>query len=207
MYSERWSPGLRQGDIFGRVPYPLTRSAQRQRVSVTGGFAARAEDQELGHLVKTDHRYVMVLSHDCEFNEDKRLQFLVARVEELSAKLTPAELSLLKDGNDIEAASAAGKQVAVDIFFLDPYKGLFDAPMRVNFCTMSSFSMDLADEASRLKQAELLQEERVRLRRKLGYFFGRDTEDISDADKRPRSESEEERRRESRGPDQDPQGG
>jgi hypothetical protein len=161
----------------------------------------------VGQLVKTDHRYVMVLSHDCEFNEDKRLQFLVARVEELSAKLTPAELSLLRDGNDVEAASAAGKQVAVDIFFLEPCQGLFDAPMRVNFCTISSFSMDLADEASRLKQAELLHDERVRLRRKLGYFFGRDTEDIPDADKRPRSEIEEERRHQSRDPEERPQSG
>jgi hypothetical protein len=124
-------------------------------------------------------QYIAVVSHDCEFNEDKRKHFLVAKVEVLPHELSDEELGMLRLENDIERAGAA----ALDTFYLDPIEGVFDRPRRINFCTITPFSTESAEEVRLFKRAELDQTTRVQLRTKLGYFFARAAEDVPDDEK------------------------
>jgi len=181
VYSEKWSPGLRQGDLFGEVPFPFAKKSFAW--ITTGGLGQTLLPQSA--QVEAQPRYAMVLSHDCEFNEGKRTHFLVARVESLSKSLTSDELEALRAGNDVESAADQGRPVALDTFVVDPIEHVFAEFRRVNFAAAVSFPMDMTDYALDCKKAELLQEHRVRLRRKLSYFFGREADDIPEDDKKP----------------------
>jgi hypothetical protein len=127
--------------------------------------------------------YAMVVSHDCEFNEGKRDQFLAARTRHLDPRLTEEELEELRSGNNAAARAEAGEAVAIDTFYLDPLPGVFETPRIVDFCTMTPFPTKLVSDAAKLKLAELEHEERVRLREKLALFVGRTAEDISNDEK------------------------
>jgi hypothetical protein len=178
VYSDRWSPGLRQGDVLGEIPFPLPTKQGAQFVSTPGTFTGYELFPAMV-LVQAKMQYVAVVSHDCEFNEDKRKHFLVAKVEPLPHELKPEELEALRSENDIQARGAA----ALDTFFLDPIDGVFDRPRRINFCTVTPFPTSSAEQLISLKKAELDQPTRILLRTKLGYFFSRDAEDIPDEKK------------------------
>lgn len=67
MYSERWSPGLRQGDIIGPMPMPIMGS------DFTVGFRARSliapasGEADLTVTIPAAKVLATVISHDCEF--------------------------------------------------------------------------------------------------------------------------------------------
>jgi hypothetical protein len=126
----------------------------------------------------------MVISHDCEFNEGKRAQFLVARIERLPTT-TSAPVEDLLAANDLQVAAERGLSVWTDSFVLSPSVEVFgDAHhRRVNFCRVMSLPMKSQSEALTLKKAELEQSERERLRFKLAFFFGRQADDIPDEEK------------------------
>src|SRR5579862_7324579 len=133
MYSPRWSPGLRQGDVLGKINFPLPKSTIQWMVS--GGLAALPGGQPTAAVIQATPRFVAVVSHDCEFNEDKRLHFLVARIDDLGP-VSDEQIAFLRRGNDVEASAGEGREFPVDSFILDPLPGAFDKPMRINFCTI-----------------------------------------------------------------------
>src|SRR4051812_14341204 len=112
MYSDRWSPGLRQGDVLGKVFFPAL-GAQFQTVSTTasvvGGLSMPAIENV---LVKGEQRFAIVISHDCEFNEDKRNRLLLARLESVPGNLKEDQLIALRASNDVESRSQAKEKVA-----------------------------------------------------------------------------------------------
>jgi hypothetical protein len=182
VYCGRWSPGLRQGDIFGQVLFPLAVAKLRQ-TSQAGAWLA-GEDQATHALeMPAKHVYAVVISHDCEFNEGKRDQFLAARIRQLDPRLTEDQLQELRSGNEAAARAEAGETVAIDTFYLDPLPGVFDEPRLVDFCTITPFPMKVATAACTLKRAELEHEDRVRLREKLALFVGRTAEDVPEDQK------------------------
>jgi hypothetical protein len=177
MYSDRWSQGLRQGDVVGEIPFPLpTKTAT---FVASGGIAGYQLTPEMA-VVRTSPRYVAVVSHDCEFTEERRDHFLVARIESFPRNLNDDQLEEIKLGNDIIDASGKERRFALDTFYLDPCEGVFERPQRINFCTMTPFAMSSVETMRALKKAELDQPTRVLLRTKIGLFFARHAEDVPD---------------------------
>jgi hypothetical protein len=183
VYSNRWSGDrLRQGDVLGKVPFPLP-SQEDRLVGTQGAVTALIGAAEM-RLTQASPRYVAVISHDCEFNEGKRKHFLVARVENLRKDLTNEQLEELRRGNDVDESSKDERKFPVDTFYLDPIEGVFEEPQRINFCAVAAFETSSIGELRKLKKAELDQPTRVLLRAKLGFFFGRDAEDDFPDDER-----------------------
>jgi hypothetical protein len=181
MYAERWSPRLRQGDIFGEVDFPFSKAGYA-RVFDASSIAATGEQAIPTQLqIGCSRRFAIVTSHDCEFNERKRIHFLVARIETLSSGGLEAEqMEELRRGNDIAATSESGNPIALDTFFLEPLDGVFEEPQRVNFASITPFPMKAKTDLLKLKRAELQHEHRVMLREKLAAFFARVADDIPD---------------------------
>jgi hypothetical protein len=185
VYSARWSAQLRQGDVFGEIPLPLLKG--KEVWGFSGGLSG-TQQIPVQVQIPTPPRWVIVISHDCEFNEGKRTHFVVARIDSINPKTEPEDLELLKYANDYARSVAEKKEIPLDTFYLEPIEGAFDRPMRANFACLASLPMDYRDEALKLKHAELEHEQRVLFRRKVGVFFGRDADDVADADKRPAEE-------------------
>ena len=184
MYSQRWSPGLRQGDIFGEVAFPLTTAQLRQTTPASSWLAPGAGQTQVRAVeVPVKPVLAVVLSHDCEFNENKRDQFLVARTRGLDPRHTEDELDELRAGNRAEERAREGLPLALDTFFLEPLAGVFDAPRLVDFCTITAFPMTVCEEARQVKKAELEHEHRVLLREKVALFFSREADDVPDEEK------------------------
>jgi hypothetical protein len=181
LYSDRWSPGLRQGDVIGEIFFPSL-AAQVQTVTTTRSLIENVSGPIEVVQVGGDRRYGVVLSHDCEFNEAKRNRLLVARVEGMPGNLGEEEIEGLRASNDVRAVAAEGKDVdGVDSFVLDPIPGVFDELRIAAFTTATPFSMKMKDGFVSVKGAEMAHEHRVLFREKLAWFFGRHGEDIDDA--------------------------
>jgi hypothetical protein len=180
VYSATWSPGFRQGDVLGKLFFPNTGRLTVVSQGQLAGDVTPANDRQ---YVEAREYYVLVISHDCEFNEGKRTHFAVARIEPLASRLKADELELLRLGNDVERAAAENRNVPLDTFYLDPIQGIWGGPRRANLGVVTSYPMEIATRSDQFKKAELAHEHRVLLRRKLGVFFGRDAEDIPEAEK------------------------
>ena len=126
---------------------------------------------------------MIVLSHDCEFNEDKRSHFIVARIDSIDRRISAGDLAELEFGNDVQAAAREGRRIALDGFVLPANDQIMEGRFRVNFTAAASWPMRYADDALKLKRAELDHDARTLLRRKVAYFFGRDADDIPDDQK------------------------
>ncbi|HXH89847.1 MAG TPA: hypothetical protein VNI55_14705 [Gaiellaceae bacterium] len=156
------------------------------------GYSGASGSLPVQVQLPTPARLLVVLSHDCEFNERKRTHFVVARIESISAKTSEEELAAMQFANDYSAAVAAEARIPLDTYYLDPVPGAFEVPMRVNFACLASLPMETAADVLSVKRAELLHEERVKFRRKAGVFFGRDADDIPDEEKQPPPPREDE---------------
>jgi hypothetical protein len=186
VYSERWSPGLRQGDIVGPLALPLLGT----RFEVLGparSLTAATPPGPVGKiLIEGVEALAAVVSHDCEFNESKRNKLLVARLQRVQGNLTEAQLEAVWASNDVEARVESGQPIAaVDSFILAPLDGVYDEPQVVNFATTTPLPMAMKDDLLTAKKAEMGHDVRVLFRQKLAWFFGRDAEDIPDADRHP----------------------
>jgi hypothetical protein len=184
MYSERWSPGLRQGDIIGPMPMPIMGS------DFTVGFRARSliapasGEADLTVTIPAAKVLATVISHDCEFNEGKRNKLLVARLQGVQKNLTVEQRQALRDSNDVQAMSDAGLNVAgVDAFLFSPLVDVFDDEQVANFATITPLPMKMAEDLRAQKRAELDHETRVLFRLKLAWFVGRAADDIPDDEK------------------------
>lgn len=190
---DRWTPWLRQGDVFGPVDFPLQRSAF-SRIGIAASPAAELEPREASAvepfsgsgaqaLIQTTVAYAMVVSHDCEFNPGKRHFFLAARVDRVphEARNNSALIDELKVGNDYRARSSEGNPIELGAFFLEPIPNVLDGdPGYVaNFTSITPFSMKFKNDLLKLKRAELAHGHREQLRAKLAVFFGRSGGDVS----------------------------
>lgn len=194
MYADRWSPALRQGDILGPVPIPLLGTRFEiisESRSLTEEVSASAKGKV---IIEADYSHVAVISHDCEFNENKRNKLLVARLQRLPGNLTDERTIAVWASNNVEARAESGESIAaVDNFALEPCAGVFDAPHVVSFTTVTPLPMSMATDLVAVKKAELTHDIRELFRKKLAWFFGRAADDIPDDEKRdaPRSERPE----------------
>lgn len=187
MYSDVWSPTLRQGDVLGPVPVPMVGN-QQEVLSRVASPAATVGGRVEQVLFPLKSRYVAVVSHDCEFNEGKRDRLLLARIQG-APKDKPDVIEALRRSNDIEARHAAGEQVdGVDNYLLEPIPGEFDWPHVVVFSTIMPFSTTGLRDFHLAKKAELEHEHRLRFRTKLAWFFIRSPEDVDADQKMPPDE-------------------
>jgi hypothetical protein len=191
VYSDVWSPGLRQGDVVGPVFFPSL-GTQFSALTTHRSLVVSGQAPVEQVVVPGDRRLVVVVSHDCEFNTGKRNKLLVARTEDIPGNLTPDELEALRESNDIEKRTAEGKTIAgLNSFVFAPLPSVFETERIAVFTTITPLPMKMHDDLVKAKCAELSHEHRVLLRTKLAWFFGRDAEDIDEADKtEPPSQAE-----------------
>lgn len=188
MYSDRWSPTLRQGDIIGPILLPLVGNKQ-EAISVMGSIRDEVGGTPKQMILDASHRLVAVVSHDCEFNEGKRDRILVARVKEVPRDLSDDALAAMRLSNDVEARHAADEAVdGVDNFLLDPCPDVYESPHVVVFTTITPYPIKMVDQLHAAKRAELRHDQRLLFRRKLAWFFLRNPEDVPDATKRSPAE-------------------
>jgi hypothetical protein len=188
MWSDDWSPTLRQGDIIGPIWMPMI---GKKDLDVVGsvGIAAMEMTEPKQALVPISPRYVAVVSHDCEFNENKRERLLVARVQTIDPRMTPEQINEARESNDVEARHNANKHVdGVDSFVIDPIDGVSDAFQAVSFTTIMPVPMPQVTALLGAKVAELTHDQRLIYKRKLIWFFTRSNEDVPADAKRPRAE-------------------
>jgi hypothetical protein len=150
-------------------------------------LASTEVPEDLGNvIVPTKLQYVVVISHCCEFNENKTNRMLLARLETIQGNLTEEQHAELRAANDFEAVLEAGgeKVAGVDGFVFDPLPGFFETEMVVSFSSATPFPMKHKDAYIGLKLAELEHSVRLLFRKKLGWFVGgRDAKDIPDSEK------------------------
>lgn len=188
MYAQGWSPGLRQGDILAEVFFPQVTNQVTVITNTPSLTRPVAERPITSVILQGEHRFAVVVSHDCEFNEQKRNRLLVARVQSVPGNLTPEQRNELRASNDVESLLALNPDAhvaGVDSFLLDPLHGLFADEQVIVFTTITPFPMKMKNELLNSKRAELRHEDRVRLRQKLAWFFGRGGEDLPDDQKTP----------------------
>ena len=183
MYSAKWSPGLRQGDILGPIPLPLL-GTDFSVVIPSRTLIAPAAADKFSVNIPAERMIVTVISHDCEFNEGKRNKLLVARLQKPRGNLTPEERQDLRYSNDVNARVDANLDIAaVNAFLFDPVAGVFEDEQVSNFETITALPMKMADDLRGQKRAELDQATRVLFRLKLAWFVSRAAEDIPEEEK------------------------
>lgn len=184
MYSERWSRCLRQGDILGGVWFPGRAFTVKVTVPDVGTGSGMRPFTDPMLSAAAHQSDVMVISHDCEFNEGKRTHFIVARIEGVS-NISPDEMAVRLSANSMQTALELGIPLWADSFPLAPSRTLFgdERYRRVNFCRVMSLPMTDVAAFLEQKKAELMHQDRQNLRFKLGAFFGRAADDIPDEDK------------------------
>lgn len=177
MWSEKWSPSLRQGDVIGHILFPLL-GTTFDVLSSTRSLAPQSPERGERVVVPAKPELVVIASHDCEFNEGKRNKMLVARIQAIPGNLGEAEREQLRLSNDL-AAISGGSVSGVDSFVVAPIEGVTDEEKVISFGTLTPLPMKMHDELCSLKCAEMRHEERLKFKRKLGWFLGgRGDEDI-----------------------------
>lgn len=194
MYSTRWTRGLRQGDVVGPIDYPKLKNPPQQ-VHKPAGWGG---DPDISTLLEmpASERYAVVVSHDCDFTEAKRPQFLLARIQGFNPQLAVEQRSAIAAANDAVRVLGSetdsqqteeadgGRYDYIDTFVLEPLAGCFDEDMLISFTTITAWPASMLETIVSMKKAELEHEQRVRLRKKLGFFFGREADDVDDGEKR-----------------------
>jgi hypothetical protein len=181
----RWSPALRQGDVFGEVLFPLlSKAGAIKQVNTFGIFQGGTVEMSGSEAtLPASMRFAAIVSHDCELNEQKdRGWFLAARLESVSRKTTPEEIAQLRAANDI-TPDGGEERKALDTFLLEPLPGVYEEAMNINLGTVTPFPLSLARQVLLAKRAELVHEQRLLLRTKAAFFFGRSAPDIDDGER------------------------
>ena len=184
MYSERWSPDLRTGDVVGPIRFPLLTGELRAQTKIAAlGDPSGGEAESF--IVPAQSRHAVILSHDCEFNEGTRDFFLIARLQQIPRNLSEEKLEALRASNDVEARVRNGEEVAaLDSFVFSPIPGHLDQEHVTVFWTMTPLPMSRAADLRAVKRAELEHPIRLLLRQKLSLFFARGDEDVPEEDKK-----------------------
>jgi hypothetical protein len=173
---------LRQGDVCGPILYPKFKNAPQQVIRPQG-WTIEAEANDTLEL-PAEQRHVVIVSHCCEFNEAKRGQFLVARVQSFGQGIPDGDRAVIRAANDaVREVEDKERYDYIDTFVLEPISDCFDEQQLVSFTTVMALPMSMAIRVKERKRAELKHEHRVQFRRKFGFFFGREADDIDDAEK------------------------
>lgn len=137
-------------------------------------------------MMQTTRRYVIVVSHDCDFNQGNREFFLVARLHPLSrGQKAEDKLELLRRGNDPRERTGAGRRIGINVFLIEPVPGHFDEPMIGSFELIIPVSVNFREHMLKRKIAEMEHHDREWLRGKLAIFLARPEDDISEDLKMP----------------------
>ena len=177
MYSDSLSPGLWQGDVLGPVFVPAMASEIRFLPRAQPVTSMTEEQRPEEAIIRGSWRFVAVVSHECEFNADKRTRFLVARIQAVPRDLTPERRVALRESNDVEARARAGQEVAsVNTFLFDPAPDAFEEESVADFTSITTLPMGAIEQYVALKKAELQPDHRVLFRKKLAWFFSRGLE-------------------------------
>jgi len=168
--------------VFGLWLYPKFKNVPQPVARPQG----HGEDLKVNRWeFPVDECYGIVVSHCCEFNEAKRARFLVARISDFPTRITDAQREKIEASNDaVKEGAEEERYEYLETFVLEPIPGCFDEKMVVDFTTIMPFPKSEQDRVGALKQAELDQEHRIKLRKKLALFFGRDAPDVADDKKR-----------------------
>jgi hypothetical protein len=179
VWAERWSPDLRQGDVIGEILFPQL-GKTFDVLGSSRSLIPEAEPQIQQVVLPATPQLLVIVSHDCEFNEGKRNKVLVARVQGVPGNLSGEQREHLRRSNDI--ATLADEDIAgVDSFLLQPIPSVTEQERVVNFATITPLPMGLREELRSQKRAEMAHGERLLFRRKLAWFLGgRGDDDISD---------------------------
>lgn len=185
---------LRQGDVIRGLYLPRFSISQVQLLHELDPAGA-LQFKESG-LITVEERYAVVLSQCCEFNAGKRLAFSLARMEGVKERffqplrvwgINVAELVRLarspfkgKQGHEHETAAELerandvnGQLVAANLFYYAPHGAEITEPFVVDFSQITSIRMKDAGLVLSRKIAQLNDETRRMLQKKVALFFGR----------------------------------
>jgi hypothetical protein len=165
--------------VFGLIDYPSAKAGLSRGSTPASAPAHGNIGVANMAIMVSSPRYALVVSHDCDFNEDKRDFFLAASLHELTPKdRKPERLEKLRLDNDARRHTAA-HQIALRAFLIEPIAGHFDEPQLAVFDTITPIAMKFKAEMLKLKRAEMDHEHRVMLREKLALFVARQQDDIA----------------------------
>jgi hypothetical protein len=185
VYADRWSQRLRQGDVIDRLLLP-TIGKSYDVISKGSGFSGTADSPVKKLVIDGEEHFWVVVSHCCEFNEDKRNKFLVARMQTIRGDYTPEQIAEVRESNDIKVPTADGRDIqAVNSFLFEPITGYFGKEKVAMFDSITAVPMAMHAVFVEKKIAELEHPTRLLFREKAAWFFGRQAEDIPDEEKVP----------------------
>jgi len=182
---------LRQGDVIRDFCFPRYSIADLRLLhSVEPDGSTKFDNRA---ILKSEHRFAVVLSQCCEFNEGKRNAFtlgFVARLNELLrprpevwgfnlAELVPFQKSSsrqstvdqIRKANTLDLTS--GETKAVNVYLLEPDGQHLEEPHIVDFSRVISVRMKDRASVLRLKILQMKDECRRQFQEKLAYFYGR----------------------------------
>lgn len=188
---------LRQGDVISGILFPryaLRTLAPLQRWKEDGSF-----EQSDRAVIDVRSRLAVVVSQCCEFNEDKRNAFTLARLVPLlsaqvtfklwgfnlaelvplrktkfKGKLEPAVIEELRAANRVDPDAEHNK--AVNVYLFEPDGVRLTEHHVADFTQVFSINMAEKDVLLRSKLLELDPAHRREFQLKLAYFYGRRAE-------------------------------
>jgi len=112
--------------------------------------------------------FCVYMSHECDFNDDKRQNFLVAPLLSIPANIArnPDELTKLKKSNDVAQSGHY-----LNYFFYESHEAILTADMLVDFTRIQYVPSNLRDTLLNSKRMELDTQSRSLLKDKLGFYF------------------------------------
>lgn len=193
MYSEQWSPGLRQGDVVGPIPIPLL-NATPGTVRADRAFVAGSQSDAIDKfLIDAPQAYAAILSHDCEFTEDKAPRIVLGRIQRLPGNYAAEMIERVRRSNDVRRVLGTDTEAKIDgvnSFLLDEIPGHLDGDWTANFASVFSYANadGMVAQLLAVKRAELVHEQRILFKTKLAWFDYRGSDDVPAEEKGPKAE-------------------
>ncbi len=182
---------LRQGDVIRNFCFPRYSLADVRLLHSVAADGTLAFDNHA--ILKSEHRFAVVLSQCCEFNEGKRNAFslgLLLRLQEavrprlkvcginlaqlvplLRSPLRKQPVEAIRRANELDLRS--GQTEAVNVYLLEEDGEHLTEPHVVDFSQVISVRMKDKDRILSQKVLELTNENRRSFQKKLAYFYGR----------------------------------
>ena len=182
---------LRQGDVIRDFCFPRYSIADLRLLHAVAPDGSTKFDNRA--ILKSEHRFAVVLSQCCEFNEGKRNAFTLGFVGSLRELLRPsptlwgfnlAELVPLKRSplrqrtvEEIRKANElnlpSGETRAVNVYLLEADGHHLTEPHIVDFSRVISVNIKDHESVCHLKVLQMTSHYRRQFQEKLAYFYGR----------------------------------
>lgn len=152
---------LYPGDIICDLNLPNLKTDAFQMVSHNDG-------QKYSVRLMMTNKYFVYLSHECDYNDDKRQFFLLTPMLGIDQKIRRS-----KDNFDRVISSNDVKQHPhyLNQFYFEPNPPVFPEDKVIDFTRIISFSVKEKDGLLKNKCSQLKQEIRNLLKTKMGYYF------------------------------------